>query len=85
MYHAKSPHPEYVKCFLLAKLGRGTEALDAMEKMKSSYCAYDHKYEPLFTQLVSIIKKTSPWSLVVSSFVFALGRLFLFLLFQQGL
>lgn len=56
----KHPSLQYVKCFLLAKLGRATEAVDAMEKMKSSYCAYDYKYEPLFTQLVSIIKKTSP-------------------------
>jgi hypothetical protein len=56
---------------------------DAMEKMKSSYCAYDHQYEPLFTQLVAIIKKTSPYSLAVSSFVFALGSLLLFFLFQQ--
>ncbi|AEE52933.1 hypothetical protein [Haliscomenobacter hydrossis] len=58
--YPKSPHPNYVKCFLLAKLGRSAEAIDAMEKMKNLYCAHDHKWEPLFTQLVSIIKKTSP-------------------------
>ena len=56
----KHPSLRYVHCFLLAKIGRSAEAIDAMEKLKSAYCAYDHKWEPLFTQLVSIIKKTVP-------------------------
>jgi hypothetical protein len=56
----KYPSLEYVQCFLLAKLGRNSEAIDAIEKLKSSYIAFDKKWEPLFDQLVTIIKKTSP-------------------------